>query len=675
MNFKLKTSFQPAGDQPQAINKLVSSISQNNPHQTLLGVTGSGKTFTIANVIQKLQLPTLIISHNKTLASQLYQEFRDFFPKNAVSYFVSYYDYYQPEAYIPTSDTYIEKETSINPEIDKLRLTTTSSLLTRPDTIVVASVSCIYGLGAPDSQEGQLLYLTAGQVINRHTLISHLISLQYQRTSTTLTRSTFRLTGNHLEIYPSQVDIIYSIKLDELRINSIEALDPRNFTPTDKKEHPHTDIITIYPAKHYLANADDQKKVFKNIRQDLRDQIKYFKDHNMPLEAHRIEQKVSYDLQMIQEMGYVNGIENYSRYFDGRKPGSPPHTLLDYFHYNVKKFKAKNFLTVVDESHISLPQIRGMYAGDQARKTNLINFGFRLPAALDNRPLTFTEYQSKTPLTLYTSATPGEYEISLSETGKIPTVAEQVLRPTGLLDPEITVLPTKNQMIKLTEEILNRKAKGERVLVLTITKKMSEELAEYLDKQDNSIKAEYLHSDIKTLDRADILDNLRKGEFDCLIGINLLREGLDLPEVSLIAILDADKEGFLRTPTSLIQIMGRAARHVNGQVYLFADKISNSMKEAMEITSIRRKLQQEYNLKNNITPKTIQKPIRDRLLKKELEASQPIKDPELNIDPNSLTPKDKKKLVTKLKTLMNQAAKTWDFEKAAEIRDKLKFFT
>lgn len=675
MNFKLKTSFQPAGDQPQAIDKLVNSIGQDNPHQTLLGVTGSGKTFTIANVIQKLQVPTLIISHNKTLASQLYQEFRDFFPKNAVSYFVSYYDYYQPEAYIPTSDTYIEKETSINPEIDKLRLTTTSNLLTRPDTIVVASVSCIYGLGSPDSQEGQLLYLTAGQVINRHTLISHLISLQYQRTSTTLTRSTFRLTGNHLEIYPSQIDVIYSIKLDELRINSIEALDPRNFTPTDKKEHSHTNVITIYPAKHYLANSDDQKKVFKHIRQDLREQIKYFKDHNMPLEAHRIEQKVSYDLQMIQEMGYVNGIENYSRYFDGREPGSPPHTLLDYFHYNVKKFKSKNFLTVVDESHISLPQIRGMYAGDQSRKTNLINFGFRLPAALDNRPLTFTEYQGKTPLTLYTSATPNQYELSLSETGKIPTVAHQVIRPTGLLDPEITVLPTKNQMVKLTQEILDRKTKGERVLVLTITKKMSEELAEYLDKQDNSIKAEYLHSDIKTLDRADILDNLRKGEFDCLIGINLLREGLDLPEVSLIAILDADKEGFLRTPTSLIQIMGRAARHANGQVILFADKVSRSMKIAMDITRQRRQVQEEFNLKNNITPKTIIKPIRDRLLKKELEASKPIKDPELNVDPNSLTPKDKKKLTTKLKTLMNQAAKTWDFEKAAEIRDRLKLFT
>jgi excinuclease ABC subunit B len=675
VNFKLKTSFQPAGDQPQAIDKLVNSIGQDNPHQTLLGVTGSGKTFTIANVIQKLQVPTLIISHNKTLASQLYQEFRDFFPKNAVSYFVSYYDYYQPEAYIPTSDTYIEKETSINPEIDKLRLTTTSNLLTRPDTIVVASVSCIYGLGSPDSQEGQLLYLTAGQVINRHTLISHLISLQYQRTSTTLTRSTFRLTGNHLEIYPSQIDVIYSIKLDELRINSIEALDPRNFTPTDKKEHSHTNVITIYPAKHYLANSDDQKKVFKHIRQDLREQIKYFKDHNMPLEAHRIEQKVSYDLQMIQEMGYVNGIENYSRYFDGREPGSPPHTLLDYFHYNVKKFKSKNFLTVVDESHISLPQIRGMYAGDQSRKTNLINFGFRLPAALDNRPLTFTEYQGKTPLTLYTSATPNQYELSLSETGKIPTVAHQVIRPTGLLDPEITVLPTKNQMVKLTQEILDRKTKGERVLVLTITKKMSEELAEYLDKQDNSIKAEYLHSDIKTLDRADILDNLRKGEFDCLIGINLLREGLDLPEVSLIAILDADKEGFLRTPTSLIQIMGRAARHANGQVILFADKVSRSMKIAMDITRQRRQVQEEFNLKNNITPKTIIKPIRDRLLKKELEASKPIKDPELNVDPNSLTPKDKKKLTTKLKTLMNQAAKTWDFEKAAEIRDRLKLFT
>ena len=666
MNFKLKTDFKPAGDQPQAIEKLVNSISKDNPHQTLLGVTGSGKTFTVANVIQKLQLPTLIISHNKTLASQLYQEFRDFFPKNAVSYFVSYYDYYQPEAYIPQSDTYIEKETSINPEIDKLRLTTTSNLLTRPDTIVVASVSCIYGLGSPDSQEGQLLYLTAGQVIDRRTLVSHLISLQYQRTSTTLTRATFRLTGNHLEIYPSQVDVVYSIKLEELRIESIEVLDPLNFTPVEKEK-----IITIYPAKHYLANQDDQKKVFKQIRQDLKEQIKYFKDNNMPLEAHRIEQKVEYDLQMIPGMGYVNGIENYSRYFDGRQPGTPPSTLIDYFHYNVKKFKQKNFLTVIDESHISLPQIRGMYAGDQSRKTNLINFGFRLPAALDNRPLTSVEFKSKIPLNLYTSATPADYELSLSKTSQIPTVAEQVIRPTGLLDPEIFGMPTKNQIVNLTKEILKRKEKGERVLVLTITKKMAEELAEYISKQKNSIKAEYLHSDIKTLDRGDILDNLRKGDFDCLIGINLLREGLDLPEVSLIAILDADKEGFLRTTTSLIQIMGRAARHINGQVILFADKVSDSMKRAMDITKDRRKIQEKFNKDNNITPKSISKPIRDRLLKKELE-EKIILDPELKVDPSGLTPKDKKKFATRLKTLMNQAAKDWEFEKAAKLRDKLK---
>jgi excinuclease ABC subunit B len=669
MKFKLKTSFQPAGDQPQAIEKLTKSIGQDNKHQTLLGVTGSGKTFTVAKIIEKLQLPTLIISHNKTLASQLYQEFRDFFPKNAVSYFVSYYDYYQPEAYIPQSDTYIEKETSINPEIDKLRLTTTSNLLTRPDTIVVASVSCIYGLGSPDSQEGQLLYLTPGQVINRRTLVSHLVSLQYQRTTTTLTRGTFRLIGNHLEIYPSQIDVVYSIKLDELRINTIEALDPLNFTPVSQDK-----IITIYPAKHYLANQTDQKKVFKQIRHDLKQQIKYFKENKMPLEAHRIEQKVEYDLQMIQEMGYVNGIENYSRYFDGREKGSPPYTLLDYFHYNVKKFKAKDFLTVVDESHISLPQIKGMYRGDQSRKTNLINFGFRLPASLDNRPLTYTEFQNRSHLNLYTSATPADYELSLSKTGKIPTIAKQVIRPTGLLDPEIFVLPTKNQINKITQEILERKVKGERVLVLTITKKMAEELAEHLSKQKNSIRAEYLHSDIKTLDRGDILDNLRKGEFDCLIGINLLREGLDLPEVSLIAILDADKEGFLRTPSSLIQIMGRAARHANGQVMLFADRVSQSMKEAMDTTNDRRKIQKEFNSKNNITPKSISKPIRDRLLKKELEIEKPNQDPELGIDPNSLTPKDKKKLATKLKTLMNQAAKTWDFEKAAKIRDLLKTF-
>ncbi|MBU1457118.1 UvrB/UvrC motif-containing protein, partial [Patescibacteria group bacterium] len=445
-------------------------------------------------------------------------------------------------------------------------------------------------------------------------------------------------------------------------IKSIQALDPLNFTPVQQEK-----IITIYPAKHYLASTSNNKRVFKTIRQDLRNQIKYFKKNNMLLEAHRIEQKVEYDLQMIQELGYVNGIENYSRYFDGRATGSPPYTLLDYFHYNVKKFKAKNFLTVIDESHISLPQIRGMFKGDQSRKTNLINFGFRLPAALDNRPLTFTEFQRKIPLSLYTSATPTDYEISLSN-----TVAKQVIRPTGLLDPEIIVLPTKNQITRLTQEILKRKTKGERVLVLTITKKMAEELAEHLTKQKDSVKAEYLHSDIKTLDRGDVLDNLRKGDFDCLIGINLLREGLDLPEVSLIAILDADKEGFLRTSTSLIQIMGRAARHVNGQVILFADRISPSMKQAMDITQTRRKAQQKFNDDHNITPKSISKPIRDRLLEKQLpEVSHTSTLP----DASSLTPKDKKKLAVKLKTLMNQAAKNWDFEKAAKLRDHLKTFS
>jgi excinuclease ABC subunit B len=675
MQFKLKTKFQPAGDQPQAIEKLSSSLSQDNPHQTLLGVTGSGKTFTIANVIQKLQQPTLIISHNKTLASQLYQEFRDFFPENAVSYFVSYYDYYQPEAYLPQSDTYIEKETSINLELDKLRLTTTSNLLTRPDTIVIASVSCIYGLGSPESQEGQLLHLTKGQVVDRQTIVAHLVSLQYQRTTTSLSRGTFRLTGNHLEIYPSQLEVIYSIKLGESTIEEINTLDPLNFVPINSDEFFNNHIATIYPAKHYLANNIDHKKIFKEIRQDLKKQIKYFKDNNMPLEAHRIEQKVEYDLSMIQEMGYVNGIENYSRYFEGRVAGSPPYTLLEYFKYNVEKFKANGFLTVVDESHITLPQIRGMYQGDQSRKKNLINFGFRLPAALDNRPLTFTEFQQRNSLNLYTSATPADYELSLSKTSKIPTVAKQVIRPTGLLDPEIKVLPTKNQIVNLTKEILKRKSRGERTLVLTLTKRMAEELAEHLDSEKNEVKAEYLHSNIKTLDRGDILDNLRHGEFDCLIGINLLREGLDLPEVSLIAILDADKEGFLRTSTSLIQIMGRAARHVNGQVILFADKISSSMKEAMDITKKRRKIQEKFNQENNITPQTIKKPIRDRLLKKDIEDEKKRVAAPFDVDPDSLVPKDKKKLQTKLKTLMNQAAKDWDFEQAAEYRDLLKKFT
>lgn len=622
MEFKVKSDYQPTGDQPQAIEQLSAAISAGNPHQTLLGVTGSGKTFTVAKVIEKTQLPTLIVCHNKTLASQLYQEFRDYFPDNAVSYFVSYYDYYQPEAYLPSSDTYIEKEADINPEIDRLRLTTTANLLSRPDSIVIASVSCIYNIGSPVDQEKNILTLAKGQVIARDTVLMRLGDLQYTRTSSELSRGTFRAIGNTVQLYPSYKEIVISMVFEGTVLQTIDILDPYNFTKIDDPDLEKTGWITINPAKLFITDPRTQGQAIENIRKDLRTQIEIFKSEGKTIEAYRLEQKVNYDLSMLEEVGYVNGIENYSRYFDGRKAGDPPYSLLEYFHYNAKRFNKNGFLTVIDESHISLPQIRGMYNGDQARKENLINFGFRLPSAKDNRPLTFTEFQSRTPQNLYCSATPSEYELSLSRSSEIPTIAEQLIRPTGLLDPEVFVRPVKGQIEDISREILERKAKSERSLVLTMTKKMAEDLSEHL-KEKYKINIEYLHSDIKTLDRADILDKLRQGNFDCLVGINLLREGLDLPEVSLVAILDADKEGFLRTPTALIQTMGRAARHVNGQVILYADKISNSMDIAMKETARRRITQAKYNEKHGITPTGINKPIREALLHRDQSAPTP----------------------------------------------------
>lgn len=680
MEFKIKSDFQPTGDQPQAIQKLSDSIGKLNPDQTLLGVTGSGKTFTIAKVIEQTQLPTLIVCHNKTLASQLYQEFRDFFPDNAVSYFVSYYDYYQPEAYIPQTDTYIEKEADINPEIDKLRLTTTANLLSRPDSIVIASVSCIYNIGSPVNQEEFLLQLAKGQVISRETVIRRLTDLQYQRTGSELTRGLFRAIGQTIQLYPSYTDYIFSFVFDGNILKDIKMLDPMNFTTVESEDLENTGRLTIHPAKLFITNPQDQKNALAQIKEDLQKRVLQLKSANKILEAHRLEQKVNYDLSMIEEVGYVNGIENYSRYFDGRKPGEAPFSLLEYFSYNAKKFNKPTFLTVIDESHISLPQIRGMYNGDQARKENLINFGFRLESARDNRPLTFSEFQARTPIKLYSSATPGEYELGLSQTAPIPTVAEQLIRPTGLLDPEVFVHETKGQIDHLTQEIIKRKEKGERSLVLTMTKRMAEDLTDHL-KEKYGLKVEYLHSDIATLDRADILESLRLGNFDCLVGINLLREGLDLPEVSLVAILDADKEGFLRTPTALIQTMGRAARHANGQVILYADRISDSMRKAMDETARRRKVQMEYNLAHGITPKTIVKPIRERLLKRELDITQAPRIKELaehgwteieDIDPETLTPQKKKALVTKLKKMMTRAANDWNFELAARYRDTIK---
>lgn len=679
MEFKIKSDYQPTGDQPQAIEKLSAAITAGNSHQTLLGVTGSGKTFTVAKVIEKTQLPTLIVCHNKTLASQLYQEFRDFFPDNAVSYFVSYYDYYQPEAYLPSSDTYIEKEADINPEIDRLRLTTTANLLSRPDSIVIASVSCIYNIGSPLDQEKNILTLARGQVIQRDTVLMRLGDLQYTRTSSELSRGMFRAIGSTVQLYPSYKDIVISMIFEGNVLQTIDILDPYNFTKIEDPDLEKTGWITINPAKLFITDPRTQGDAIENIRKDLRSQIEKFKSEGKTIEAYRLEQKVNYDLSMLEEVGYVNGVENYSRYFDGRKAGDAPYSLLEYFHYNAKKFNKKGFLTVIDESHISLPQIRGMYNGDQARKENLINFGFRLPSAKDNRPLTFTEFQARTPQNLYCSATPSEYELSLSMSSEIPTVAEQLIRPTGLLDPEVFVRPVQGQIEDISKEVIARKAKGERTLVLTMTKKMAEDLSEHL-KEKYKINVEYLHSDVKTLDRADILDKLRQGNFDCLVGINLLREGLDLPEVSLVAILDADKEGFLRTPTALIQTMGRAARHVNGQVILYADKISNSMEIAMKETQRRRVIQAKYNKENGITPTGIIKPIREALLHRDQSAPTP-KIKELaefgwteieDVNPEALTPQKKKALVLKLKKMMTQAANSWNFELAARYRDTIK---
>ncbi len=683
MDFQLKANYKPTGDQPEAISILSRSLESGNKHSTLMGVTGSGKTFTVANVINKVQLPTLVISHNKTLAAQLYQELRDFFPDNAVSYFVSYYDYYQPEAYIPQTDTYIEKEADINAEIDKLRLSTTANLISRPDCIVVASVSCIYNIGNPVEYEKLFIELVEGQIIDRLDVAHRLLDLQYQRTTTELTRGSFRLLGNTLQLFPSNEEVILSMTFDDKRLVSLKRLEPLNFTEKPKKDDvsKFSYITTIYPAKHYITNATSQKDAFSQIRVDLAAQVDKFKQDGRILEAHRLEQKVNYDLAQIEEFGFVNGIENYSRYFDKRQPGQPPYTLLDYMKYNAQKFGKKNFLTVIDESHITLPQIRGMYRGDRSRKETLIDYGFRLPAAIDNRPLNFIEFAARTPQTLYASATPNELEINLSQAESVPAIAAQLIRPTGLLDPKVFVFPVANQISHLVKEVLMRKQRGERTLILTITKRMAEDLTEYLKdpaKIKTELKVQYLHSDVETLDRSDILDDLRRGNFDCLVGINLLREGIDLPEVSLVAILDADKEGFLRNPTSLIQTMGRASRHVNGMVYLYADRISDSMKKAMEVTARRRQVQIEYNLKHSLSPVGINKPIREKLLQREDKTVKTARLKELaefgwnrieDVNPEALTPQDKKKLIKKMKSLMTAAANNWDFEMAAKYRD------
>lgn len=690
--FKIKSSFEPAGDQPQAIELLSEGVNKQIDDQVLLGVTGSGKTFSLAKVIEKVQMPTLIISHNKTLSAQLYQEFRDFFPDNGVSFFVSYYDYYQPEAYIPSTDTYIEKETQINEEIDKLRLSATANLLSRPDVIVVASVSCIYNLGSPVAYKKFLLRLTEGQVIDRMTVISRLVDLQYSRQREKLERGDFRVRGNLVDLWPAYEDIVIRLKFDEKTLYSIEWLDPLNFTEVEAPKHfVENDKVTIYPAKHFIAPDKNQDEVFADIRQDLDKQVKKLQNKGLDLEANRLEQRVNYDLDMISEMGYVSGIENYSRYFDDREPGEPPYTLLDYMKYNANKFNKQGFMTIIDESHMTVPQIKGMYKGDKSRKETLINHGFRLPAAKDNRPLNFDEFRERTENSIFVSATPSTWEKSVATKAAIkhdhPGVVEQLVRPTGLLEPEIEIRPIKNQVRDLIEEVLIRKDKGERVLVTTLTKKMTEDLAEYLANPekikskvdrviDEPISVEYLHSDVDTLDRSDILDDLRGGDIDVIVGINLLREGLDLPEVSLVAILDADKEGFLRSKTSLVQTMGRAARNKAGQVILYADEVTRSMEEAVDEINRRREIQEEFNKEHNIEPKTIKKPIREKLLKRDKRV-----EPDTNeilmefgwskfeeIDPSALTPKDRKKVLGEVKTMMNKAAKDWNFEKAAELK-------
>ncbi len=676
--FNLKSSYRPTGDQPRAISELIAGLHAGQPHQVLLGVTGSGKTYTMANVIQELQKPTLIISHNKTLAAQLYQEFKEFFPEAAVSYFVSYYDYYQPEAYIPQTDTYIEKETDINEEIDKLRLATTTHLLTRKDVIVVASVSCIYNLGSPVEYGRTILELAPGLKVTRDQILMRLNELQYTRSDYDFRRGTYRVRGDVIDIYPAYEDTAVRIHYSSSQIDRLEKIDSLtgDIIPPEPAVYPtHAPpgsyrSLVIYPAKHYISPKDHLKSAFSQIGADLVAQVKLLEAQNKLLEAHRLKQKVTYDLEMIQELGYVNGIENYSRYFDGRRPGDPPYTLLDYF--------PKDYLLIIDESHITVPQIRGMYHGDQARKKTLIDYGFRLPSAMDNRPLKFEEFLRRLGRTIYTSATPDAWEISQSQ----GHVVEQLIRPTGLIDPAVSVRPTAGQVADLISEIRRRVGQSQRVLVTTLTKRMAEDLSVYLEEQ--GIKVHYLHSDVETLERLDILNDLRGGKYDVVVGINLLREGLDLPEVSLVAILDADKEGFLRSRTSLIQTMGRAARHIDGQVIMYADNTTHSMQEAIDEVTRRRNIQIEYNKVNKIIPQSISKPLRERIVEKteeplvKLDPRQIIKnrlqdaaDVDISLV-NQLPPSDLTKLLTLMTRQMHSAAKELDFETAAKIRDRIR---
>ncbi|MEW6482662.1 MAG: excinuclease ABC subunit UvrB [bacterium] len=640
--FILRSNFSPKGDQPKAIERLVKGLKSGFLDQVLLGVTGSGKTFTIANVIAQVNKPTLVISHNKTLAAQLYSEFKELFPENAVSYFISFYDYYQPEAYIPSTDTYIEKDCSINDEIDRLRLEAAASLMTRKDVIVVASVSCIYNLGSPSDWHESIIKLSCGDVIERDGFLSELVRLQYKRNNASPQKGEFRVKGEVIDLFPSQAEDIIRLSLFGDEIEKILIIDPLT------KEKRETNSVVIYPAKHFLTNAERLRQALRTISDELVERIKYFKDRNKLIEAQRIEERTRFDIEMLRETGYCHGIENYSRHLSGRKPGERPYTLIDYF--------PDDFLVIIDESHVTIPQLKGMYEGDKARKKALIDYGFRLPSAYDNRPLRFDEFLSLTHQKIYISATPDSYELSLSQ-----QVVEQIVRPTGIVDPRVEVRPEENQIENLIQEITKRTEKNQRVLVTTITKRLAEDLADYLARKGLMVR--YLHSDIESLKRVEILQDLRLGNFDVLVGINLLREGLDLPEVSLVAVLDADKEGFLRSETSLIQVFGRCARNIDGCVIMYADRITNSMKKAMDETERRRKKQIEYNRINNITPKTIEKNITDYLEVKRRAGDEKI---EIGIESS-----DPWTMIEFLEEEMKKAAETLEYEKAALFRDKI----
>ncbi len=660
--FKLHSEYKPAGDQPEAIKKLVGGLNDGLRKQTLLGVTGSGKTFTVANVIEKVQKPTLVLAHNKTLAAQLAQEFKEFFPDNAVHYFVSYYDYYQPEAYIAASDTYIEKDAKINEEIDRLRHASTQSLLTRDDVIIVASVSAIYGLGSPEEYKQSNLMLQVGSEIGRSELMRRLISIHYERTNADLISGQFRVIGNMVEVMPISENYMYRLNFSGNSISEIFKIDPVSSKIEEKPEH-----IFIFPAKHFLTNDDKKEKAIASIEAELKDQLKVLEAGGKILEAERLKRRTRYDLALIKEVGYCSGIENYSRHLSGKSPGEAPETLLSYFPHD--KNGKPEFLTVIDESHVTLPQLSAMYAGDASRKQNLVEFGFRLPSAKDNRPLRYEEFDTRVHQVLYVSATPSDREKEMSE-----QIVEQIVRPTGLIDPQLEVRPViegakyKGQVHDFIDEAITEIKKGGRVIATTLTKKMAEDLSEYL--KNEGIKAEYVHSDIKTIERIKILTQFRKGEFDILVGVNLLREGLDLPEVSLIGILDADKEGFLRSETSLIQTIGRAARNVNGRVILYADSITGSMKKAIDETNRRRGVQEAYNKQHNITPKTIIKKIKDITEAMDSAHEKAVKK-ELEID-EKIFAKNPKKLIKLKEKQMNEAVKELDFEIAAILRDEIK---